>query len=137
MERYIHKVNYYETDKMGMTHHSNYVRWMEEARIAMMDQMGYSYKKLEEIGIGSPVLGYSCNIKKSTYFDDKVEIIAKIKDYNSVRLTVEYEMSVNGDVVAKGETRHCFINKECIPIRLNKVCKELDDIIKENLNNKE
>lgn len=30
MEKYIHKVNYYETDKMGITHHSNYIRWMEE-----------------------------------------------------------------------------------------------------------
>lgn len=30
---YIHRVNYYETDKMGITHHSNYLRWMEEARL--------------------------------------------------------------------------------------------------------
>ena len=27
-----HEVQYYETDRMGITHHSNYVRWMEEAR---------------------------------------------------------------------------------------------------------
>ena len=33
MKDYIHKVHYYETDKMGVTHHSNYVRWMEEARV--------------------------------------------------------------------------------------------------------
>ena len=30
---YIHTVQYYETDKMGITHHSNYIRWMEEARV--------------------------------------------------------------------------------------------------------
>lgn len=30
MEKYIHKVNYYETDKMEITHHSNYIRWMED-----------------------------------------------------------------------------------------------------------
>ena len=33
MNLYQHKVQYYETDKMGIVHHSNYVRWMEEARI--------------------------------------------------------------------------------------------------------
>lgn len=33
MEPYLHKVQYYETDKMGIVHHSNYIRWMEEARV--------------------------------------------------------------------------------------------------------
>lgn len=33
MEKYCHSVKYYETDRMGFTHHSNYVRWMEEARV--------------------------------------------------------------------------------------------------------
>lgn len=40
---YKHRVNYYETDAMGIVHHSNYVRWMEEARIFMMDMCGYLY----------------------------------------------------------------------------------------------
>ena len=47
---YIHKVQYYETDMMGMVHHSNYIRWMEEARIDFMDKLGFSYRKMEEEG---------------------------------------------------------------------------------------
>ena len=47
----VHKVQYYETDRMGVTHHSNYVRWMEEARIELMDRMGFPYIKMEEEGI--------------------------------------------------------------------------------------
>ena len=39
MKTYIHKVKYYETDKMGITHHSNYVRFMEEARISFLKNM--------------------------------------------------------------------------------------------------
>jgi acyl-CoA thioester hydrolase len=38
MEPYMHIVQYYETDKMGITHHSNYIRWMEEARIVRREQ---------------------------------------------------------------------------------------------------
>ena len=38
MNTYIHKVHYYETDRMGITHHSNYIRWMEEARVNFLDQ---------------------------------------------------------------------------------------------------
>ena len=56
MKPYIHKVNYYETDKMGITHHSNYVRFMEEARVDFLDQLGWSFDKLEAKGVVSPVL---------------------------------------------------------------------------------
>lgn len=129
-KNYFHKVNYYETDAMGITHHSNYIRWMEEARIELMDKLGYSYKKLESIGISSPVLGYSCDIKKSTCFDDVVEISASIAEYNTVRLKVQYTMKVNNELIATGETKHCFINSKGIPIRLNKECLELDEILK-------
>lgn len=130
-KNYIHKVKYYETDAMGMVHHSNYVRWMEEARVYMMDEFGYSYKKLESIGIESPVLGYKCEIKHSTYFDDEIEIEAKMIEYNGVRLKIRYEMKRNSKIIAIGETNHCFVNKKGMPVRLNKECDELDRIIKE------
>ena len=47
MKPYFHTVQYYETDRMGLTHHSNYVRWMEEARIDFLKQIGWNYEKLE------------------------------------------------------------------------------------------
>ena len=43
MEPYIHKVQYYETDQMAFVHHSNYIRWFEEARIHYMEQIGAPY----------------------------------------------------------------------------------------------
>ena len=39
-----HKVQYYETDMMGVAHHANYIHWMEEARIDFMDEIGFPYK---------------------------------------------------------------------------------------------
>lgn len=60
---YRHVVQYYETDRMGITHHSNYVRWMEEARIHFLDQIGWDYAKLEEMGLVSPVVSVSCRYR--------------------------------------------------------------------------
>lgn len=48
MEAYVHKVQYYETDQMGVVHHSNYIRWFEEARIDYLDKMGMSYDAVEK-----------------------------------------------------------------------------------------
>ena len=79
MKPYIHKVNYYETDKMGITHHSNYVRFMEETRVFYMDQMGWSYAKMEETGIASPVVSLECTFKKPTTFADEITIELKVE----------------------------------------------------------
>lgn len=65
MQKYRHIVQYYETDKMGITHHSNYIRWMEEARIDFLRQIGWDYAKLESIGIISPVTAVNCKYKKA------------------------------------------------------------------------
>ena len=46
---YEHKVQYYETDQMGIVHHSNYIRWFEEARVDFLDQVDMSYARMEEL----------------------------------------------------------------------------------------
>ena len=56
MKIYQHTVHYYETDKMGIVHHSNYVRWMEEARVDFLAQIGWAFEKLEANGVISPVI---------------------------------------------------------------------------------
>ena len=47
VHQYGRKVNYYETDQMGVVHHSNYIRWMEETRVAYLEKIGVGYDKME------------------------------------------------------------------------------------------
>ena len=56
---YKRRAQYHETDQMGIIHHSNYVKWMEEARVRFMDVLGLGYREMEEQGIQSPVAGIS------------------------------------------------------------------------------
>ena len=107
---YLHEVKYYETDKMGITHHSNYIRFMEEARLDWMDQLGYGFDRMEAEGIVSPVVGVSCNYRKATTFKDVIEITVKIKKLSEVKLVIGYEMRVDGKLVCTGETVHCFFD---------------------------
>ena len=43
---YFHNAKYYETDQMSIIHHSNYIRWFEEARIDCLEQMGIPYDEM-------------------------------------------------------------------------------------------
>lgn len=116
------KINYYETDRMGIVHHSNYIRYMEEARCAWLENIGIPFTLLEENGITIPVLGVNVTYKHHVTFGETIIIKIFIKEYNSVRMTVGYEITnkENGQVVLNGETKHCFTNKELRPISLKK-----------------
>ena len=89
---YIHEVKYYECDRMGVTHHSNYIRFMEEARVYVQDQLGYGFEKMEAEGVVSPVTALSCEFKKTTTFKDKIEINLKVKEQSPLKITFSYVM---------------------------------------------
>ena len=122
MKPYIHKVHYYETDQMKITHHSNYIRWMEETRIDFLEQLGFGYDRLEKEGIISPIISVHCDYKKSTTFNDVVQIEIHIKEYKGTRLILEYMMfnQLTKELVATGETSLCFLNNQGRPVILKK-----------------
>lgn len=111
MTEYTHRVQYYETDKMGIAHHSNYIRWFEEARLDYMDKIGLPYKVMEDMGYMCPVLSVACEYKKSVTFDDKVKIITKLTDYGNVRHSFSYSVinAETGELCATGSTSHCLL----------------------------
>lgn len=119
MKPYKHLVQYYETDKMGITHHSNYIRWMEEARLDYLRQLGFDYVEFEKMGFMSPVIGLNnVKYKKPTTVGEIIDITVSVKAYNTVLLTFHYEMYRDGVLVCEGDTEHCFISKEGQMIRL-------------------
>ena len=133
MRQFIRKSRYYETDQMGIIHHSNYIRWMEEARIDMLDQLGYPYRRFEEMGYMSPVLHVECEYKKSVKFDDEVKIVVSLKEFGRVKFTLRYDiynMSEGGELSAYGTTAHCFLKKDGRPVLIDKEMKEFAETMK-------
>lgn len=127
MKAYRHRVNYYETDKMGITHHANYLHWMEEARIDFLDQLGWGYARLEELGVVSPVIGLSCEYKAPTTFNDLVDVTVAVREYRGPRLVVAYEMrKSDGTLVFTGNSSHCFLDREGNFLRLKKQLPDFD-----------
>ncbi len=128
MQPYQLKAQYYETDQMGIVHHSNYIRWFESARIDFMDQIGVPYKEMEASGIISPVLSASCKYLHMTYFGDPMEVTVSVKSYNGIRLILTYEVRnrETGILNASGETSHCFLNKEGKILTLKKAAPKFD-----------
>ena len=123
---YERKINYYETDRMGIVHHSNYIRFMEEARCKMLEDFDFPYSSFEEKGVLIPVLGVNCSFKHHVTFNDTIIIKPFVKEFNGVRLTMGYTITnkETGDIVLTGETKHCFTDTNLKPIRLQKMIPE-------------
>ena len=138
MEHYYHNVQYYETDKMGVTHHSNYIRWMEEARIDFFKKLGFDYLDFEKQGVFSPVIGLNnIKYKKPSTVGDTIEIEVTIKSYNRLILGIHYVMKKDGVSIFEGDSEHCFIKEDGKLVRLgDDMFSSLHEKLKE-LTNKE
>lgn len=117
---YERRINYYETDRMGIVHHSNYIRFLEEARCQMLDEASMPYSSFEKNGIMIPVLGVNCSFKRHVTFDDIILIEPYVKEFNGVRLTMGYTITdkKSGKLVLTAETKHCFTDTSLRPVRL-------------------
>ena len=133
-EKYKHKVQYYETDKMGFVHHSNYIRWFEEARSDFFDKIGAPYSQTESMGIISPVLSVSCDYKKSCHYGEEVIIETTLEKVGNVKFFVSYRvLSEDGELRATGTSSHCFLNSEGQVVSLKRVRPELFELMLQNV----
>ena len=131
MTPYVHKVQYYETDKMGITHHSNYVRWMEEARIAFLNEIGMQYEKMEAQGIVSPVTAIECKFRATTTFPDEITVRVRVAEFKGIVLKFRYEMTnQHGERVFEGRSEHCFLRSDGRIMRLDKEQPEIYELLK-------
>lgn len=74
---YCRNIYYYETDRMDVVSHTNYIRWMEEARIDFMKKIGIPYHEIEKSGFMLPVLEVECKYKKSLTYGDSFAFILR------------------------------------------------------------
>ena len=118
---YEHHVQYYETDMMGITHHANYIHWMEEARIDFLQQLGFSYQAMEADGILSPVTKLSCEYKHTSTFGDVIRIDLSVASFNGIILRLRYRMcNAKDEEVCRAESEHVFVNRDNQILRLKR-----------------
>lgn len=126
-------INYYETDKMGVVHHSNYIRFLEEARCRWLEGLGIPMEYVESEGYTIPTLEVNCKYKHHVTSGDTILITPRISEYNGVRMTVTYDVieEKTGEVVIEAWTKHCFTNRELRPVNMKKKNEKINKVFEE------
>ena len=134
MRPYLHRIQYYETDMMGVVHHANYIHWMEEARIDFMDQLGFPYSEMEQKGIFSPVRALSCEYKHPCTFGDEISITVSVASFNGIVMTIVYNMKDrSGKIVCEARSEHVFLDREGHFVRLKREMPEFCEAVGQSL----
>ena len=135
MQRYQHRVQYYETDMMGVVHHANDLHWMEEARIDLMDQLGFPYAEMERQDILSTVKSLQVEYRQPCSFGDLVAIEVTVPAFNRVVMTLAYRMvNQRGEVVCEAQSEHVFLSRDGRFVRLHRAlpafCAAVEALLK-------
>jgi acyl-CoA thioester hydrolase len=114
------RVNYSETDQMGVVYHARYVVWLDVARTEHLRQAGMSYRELESEGYRLAVGELAIRYSRSARYDDAVRIRTWVREMASRRVTFGYaiELAEAGTLLATARTSMMVLNAGMEPARL-------------------
>jgi acyl-CoA thioester hydrolase len=110
---YRHRVAFFETDAMGVVHHSNYIRFMELARVDWLRGVGVMDLHIPHGDHVLGVLNANVEFKKPCRFDDEIEIFVEGR-IKGARLWIRYAIWLEkaGAWVATGETELALLTAD-------------------------
>ena len=104
-------VRYYETDQMGIVHHSNYIRYFECGRNAMLKEMDMPMEKVEASGVMMAVVAVDAKYKVPAKLGDTLRIVSIIDTPLTAKVVVNTEIyNQNEQLVCTGSVTLGFID---------------------------
>jgi len=110
VSRYRHRVAFFETDAMGVVHHSNYVRHLELARVHWLDEHDRPYRIYAEQGLHYATTHLEIDYRRSTVFDDVIEIAVWLDWVRGASMCIDYALTCDGTCVATATTTHAMVD---------------------------
>jgi acyl-CoA thioester hydrolase len=114
------RVNYSETDRMGVAYYARHAVWLDMARTEFLRERGMRYREVEDMGFRLVVAEMKIRYLKPAEYDDLVLVRCWVEDLGSRRILFAYsiENGESGQVLAKAETAMVFLNTDFAPTRI-------------------
>lgn len=99
------KVEFYDVDSMHIVWHGNYVKYMEQARCALLDLIGYNYHEMASSGFAWPVVDIHVKYVRPLMFNQRFRIRATLSDWEN-RIKIDYLIynPETGQKITKGHS---------------------------------
>lgn len=122
-----HRVNYSETDQMGLVYHANYVIWLDMARTEHLRGTGVTYKEMEEQGVYLAVTDLQLRYRRAARYDDLVRVRCWVREVASRQVTFGYavERAGSGELLATAQTSLMALDRGHSPTRIPEHVRDL------------
>jgi acyl-CoA thioester hydrolase len=130
------RVNYSETDQMGVAYHGRYLVWLDIARTEHLRDCGASYRELEAAGLRLVVSEASIRYRQPARFDDLVRIRCWVREVGSRRVAFGYavERAEDGRLLATATVSllalDASLNLTTLPAEVRRVLHAVPDPVK-------
>lgn len=120
------EIRYAETDQMGVVYHANYLIWLELGRTKLIEDLGFTYAKMESQGYVAPVTDLSIQYKSPLRYGQKVIVKTWVEKHGRLRTIYGYEvLHEDFTLAAKATSEHVVVNKDTFrPVSLKKIYPE-------------
>ena len=106
----LYRVKFFDTDTMGVVHHSNYIRWFETGRVEFLRTLGIDLNEMMSDGILFPIIEVGAKFHAPAKFDDELEIITTAEVLSRAKMKFNYEIRRRGEekILAEGNSTNVF-----------------------------
>jgi len=118
------RVPFFDTDAMGIVHHANYVRYLELARVRLLEEHQRPYTEWLDRGLHFAVTRVEVDYHRAARFDDRIRVTAWVRWVRGASLAIGYALSVSGETLVRATTEHAMVDDDGRPRRIPKELRE-------------
>lgn len=107
-----HRVGFHETDGMGIVHHSNYLRFCENARVVWLETHDKAYPDWIAMGLHFAVTRVELDYRSPARFDDVLSVTTWLEWVRGASLAMAYRLTCDDRLLVSGRTEHASVNDE-------------------------
>lgn len=85
-------VPFFDVDSMHVVWHGHYVKYLEVARCALLDQLGHNYVQMQASGFAWPVIDLQLRYIRGAAFGQRLTVRASLVEWEN-RLKIHYLIS--------------------------------------------
>lgn len=89
-------IQFYDLDPMQVVWHGNYARFLEQARCALLDRIGYNYEQMARSGFAWPIVDMRVKYVRPIRMADVIIVTATLVEYEH-RLKLDYRITRKDD----------------------------------------
>lgn len=118
------RVPFFDTDAMGIVHHSNYVRYLEQARVQLLEEHQRPYTEWLERGLHFAVTRVEIDYQRAARFDDRIDVSAWVRWVRGASLAIGYVLVSQGETLVTASTEHAMVDDDGRPRRIPKELRQ-------------